>query len=300
MKVIHYIVLLIFASGFGAPTLVANEVELTPYFKIGSVSGSMDEATKMVHRALTAQGFTVIGEYHPEGSKKLKVIAYTRQDLQTLTLKVKDRGVLASILKIGMVQNADKIDVSMLNPMYLFYAYLRDEADKHLNGLHTISDDAKKAMQSVGSEFVGFGGSESAKDLKEYHYMAFMPYFDDPVELNEFNSFDEGVSRIRKNLAGKKGNSVGVYELVLKDQEVAIFGVGLFDPEAGEPKFLPIIGEENIAAMPYEIILSGTRASMLHGKFRIALHWPELSMGQFMKISSTPGDVEDFLRALTE
>jgi hypothetical protein len=39
---------------------------------------------------------------------------------------------------------------------------------------------------------------------------------------------------------------------------------------------------------------------MLHGKYRFALHWPELTMGQFMKISSTPGDVEDFLKALTK
>jgi hypothetical protein len=39
---------------------------------------------------------------------------------------------------------------------------------------------------------------------------------------------------------------------------------------------------------------------MLHGKYRFAIHWPELTMSQFMKISSTPGDVEDMLEALTE
>jgi len=64
--------------------------------------------------------------------------------------------------------------------------------------------------------------------------------------------------------------------------------------------FLPIIGEENIAAMPYEIILQGKEASMLHGKYRFALHWPELSMGKFMKIMSTPGDVKTFMEELTK
>ena len=37
---------------------------------------------------------------------------------------------------------------------------------------------------------------------------------------------------------------------------------------------------------------------MLHGKYRIALNWPELTMGTFMKIMSTPGDIEDTLEGL--
>ena len=43
-----------------------------------------------------------------------------------------------------------------------------------------------------------------------------------------------------------------------------------------------------------------SKASMLHGRYRIALHWPELSMGTFSKIMSTPGNVEDYMKALTK
>ena len=274
--------------------------ELSPYYLVGYVAGTMDEAAQSVSNALGDKGFSVIGSYNPEGKKNLRVIAYTRNDLQSLTLKVKDRGALASVLKIGLKMNDDGIAVSMLNPTYLFYAYLRDETPKHLTGLKTVADDAKKAMETIGNEFAAFGGSEEIEDLKDYHYMAFMPYFDDPVELNTFSTFEEGLERIRTNLAAKKGNTLKVFELVLKEEKIAIFGIGLLDSEEGEGKFLPVIGEDNLAAMPYELILTGTEATMLHGKFRIALHWPELSMGQFMKISSTPGDVEDFLKALTE
>ena len=274
--------------------------ELSPYYLVGHVTGTMDEAAQSVSDALGDKGFSVIGSYSPGGNKNLRVIAYTRNDLQSLTLKVEDRGALASVLKIGLKMNDDQIAVSMLNPTYLFYAYLRDETSKHLTGLQAVADDAKKAMETIGNEFVAFGGSEEIDDLMDYHYMAFMPYFDDPEELNTFSTFNEGLERIRKNLDAKKGNTLKVFELVLKEEEIAIFGIGLLDSEEGEGKFLPVIGEDNIAAMPYELILSGTEATMLHGKFRIALHWPELSMGQFMKISSTPGDVEDFLKALTE
>ncbi len=276
------------------------EDELSPYFKVGELTVSMDEAVKQVKDALTSKGFDIIGEYHPETKAGLYVIAYTRDDLQKISLKVKDRGALASVLKIGFVEKDGKIIVSMLNPPYLFYAYLVDETDKHIGELTAVSNDAKEALKVVGSDFTPFGGGVELDDLKDYHYMMMMPYFTDPVELNEFDSFDEGLSVIRKNLEAKKGNTLKVYELVFPNKEVAIFGIALLDPEEGEGHFLPIIGEDHIAAMPYEIILQGKEATMLHGKYRFALLWPELTMGQFMKISSTPGDVEDVMEELTE
>ncbi len=284
---------------FNSFSLRAEE-ELPPYLLVGTLTGTMADAASAVKTALTEGGFTVLGEYDPAGNTNLHVIAYTREDLQQTTVKVEDRGALASILKIGLKNDNGSISVSMLNPMYLFYAYLRDDTKNHLTALQQVTGDAKQAMQKIGNEFTGFGGSEKADDLQDYHYMAFMPYFDDPVELRTFSSFEEGLGVLRKNLKAKKGNTVKVYELVLADAKVAIFGIGLMEKEQGEAHFLPIIGDDNIAAMPYEIILSGTEATMLHGKFRFALHWPELSMGQFMKISSTPGDVEDLMKALTE
>lgn len=63
-------------------------------------------------------------------------------------------------------------------------------------------------MRNVGTDFTPFGGGEEADDLKDYHYMMMMPYFTDPKELNEFDSFKEGLSVIRKNLAAKKGNTL--------------------------------------------------------------------------------------------
>ena len=274
--------------------------ELSPYLKVGDLQVSMSEAIQQVKDALTAKGFEIIGEYHPETKAGLYVIAYTRDDLQRTTLKVKDRGALASILKIGLVEKDGKIVVSMLNPPYLFYAYLMDETDKLMGELTAFSNNAKEAMKAVGTEFTPFGGAIEADDLKDYHYMMMMPYFTDPVDLNDFDSFDEGLSIIRKNLKAGKGKTLKVYEVVFPGKQVAIFGIGLLDPEEGEGYFLPIIGEDNIAAMPYEIILQGKEATMLHGKYRFALLWPELTMGQFMKISSTPGDVEDVMEELTE
>lgn len=297
MKSSFFIIILSIILLSGAS--VKAQDKLSPYFKVASLVGSMQDASDKVEQALQKWDFEVLGSYNPAKSDQLQIIAFTRKDLQDVCLKVEDRGILASVLKVGIQQNGDQLTVSVLNPMYLFYAYLRDDASNHLDDLTLISGDVKQAMSEVGKEYTGFGGSEKIDNLTSYHYMAFMPYFDDPVELKTFESFEQGLNTIHKNLNAGKNNTVKVFELVLGDKQMAVIGIGLLDKEDGEAKFLPIIGEENIAAMPYEIVLMGKEASILHGKFRFALHWPELSMGQFMKISSTPGDVEDFMEALT-
>ncbi len=284
----------------GVSLITFADEELPPYYLIGQVEGTIDETATNVKAALQSKNFNIIGEYNPAGNPDLHVVAYTRDDLQQTVLKVKDRGALASVLKVGLVKKEGKINVSVLNPTYLFYAYLMDEADAHMNELNIVTNDVKSAMKVIGSDYTGFGGSEEIKDLKDYHYMMMMPYFTDPAELNEFDTFEMGLSTIRKNLDAKKGNTLKVYEVVYENEKIAVFGIGLLNPEEGEAYFLPIIGEDNIAAMPYEIILQGNEATMLKGKYRFALHWPELSMKQFMKISSTPGDVEDVMEGLTE
>ncbi|NOQ92558.1 MAG: hypothetical protein GQ552_07570, partial [Flavobacteriaceae bacterium] len=105
---------------------------------------------------------------------------------------------------------------------------------------------------------------------------------------------------IEKNLATKKGNTNLVYKLKFTSEKVAVYGVALLDKDKGEKFFLPIIDNSHLAAMPYEIILQGKTATILHGRYRLAVHWPELAMGTFMKIMSTPGDIEDTLEGLCE
>ena len=163
-----------------------------------------------------------------------------------------------------------------------------------------VAKDVEAALSPLGSENTGFGGGMTPQELREYHYKIMMPYFTDPVELEEFSSFEAGVEMIEKNLKAGKGKTLWVYSLKFPGKKVAVYGVGLMDEEEGEKHFLPIIGEDHLAAMPYEIILQGNTATMLHGRYRIALHWPDLTMGTFTKIMSTPGDIKKVMRDLCE
>lgn len=294
MKKIAFVVGL-FALLFSV-NIFAQE-ELSPYFKVGEVKKPIKEVGTQLVEAITESGWDVIGEYNPADKKDMAVICFTSESLKSLSLQFKDRGALASVLKVAMIHKDGLTTISILNPEYMFLAYWGEQLDGQEKELKEMSQKAINIFKSFGMS-EPFGGMVEAKDLPDYHYMMMMPYFDEPVELTEFDSFEQGVSTIKSNLESKKGNTVLVYEQRFEGKEMAVFGIGLLDKETGEPNFLPIIGEDHIANLPYEIILEGKNATMLHGKYRIAIYWPELKMGQFMKISSTPGDIEDTFKAI--
>jgi hypothetical protein len=243
------------------------------------------------------QGFEIIGEYNVAENKDMIVIAFTRDDLKKVSASYSDRGALASILKVGVMKNKDgSVEVSLLNPNYMFNAYFGKGYDKNAEILNKIDTDAKAILPGTPK---GFGGEVKISKLRKYHYMVGMPYFKDAVKLNTYSTFEDGLATIEKNL--KNNNNVKlVYQVIDKENKTAVFGLGLINADKGEKKFLPIIGERHFAAMPYEIILQDNKVTMLHGRYRIALYWPELSMGTFSKIMSTPGDIENMMKSVVK
>lgn len=272
--------------------------DLSPYFKVGESTESIDLLSGKIVSVLEENGFTILGSYNPSEKATLKVVAFTRNDIKDKVVKVKDRGALAAVFKIGLEKNSGKVVISYTNPEYLLRAYLMNDYELYKNTFTKFSEDLKNALLVFGSKFEPFGGSVKAKKLKKYHYKIMMPYFTDPIKLATYDSFEQGLIKIQNNLSINKGATKMVYKLVYKEKKVAVFGIGLTNKEEGEAYFLPKIGESNIAAMPYEIILQDKVVTMLHGKYRIALFWPDLSMGTFMKIMSTPGDIKDALKAV--
>jgi hypothetical protein len=201
-------------------------------------------------------------------------------------------------MRAGFVKENGKVTLTLLNPEYIFLAYWGEQLNGQEELLVVVSEKIKSIFKEFGS-LENYGGEVKKKDLPRYHYMMMMPYFDDPVELNEFSSFEKGLETIRKNLDQKRGNTYKVFEQVFRNKKMAVFGIALRDDETGEAYFLETIDKTHIANLPYEIILQDKTATILAGKYRIALFWPELSLGTFMKIKSTPGDIEDTMKELT-
>lgn len=272
---------------------------ISPYIKVAELPGQMDAAVDKVIAVLEKDGYEIIGDYQPGNLSDLHVLVFTSDKIVDLCQKSNDRGMLAAAMKIGFQQEGGKISVSMLNPEYLFYAYFQDQMNDATmkSTALALSDEIKGSMKNIGTMMQGFGGDLSREDLVKYRYMAGMPRFGSDVELAEFDSFEEGLGAIRKGLA-RQGSSPKIYEIIDESTQTAVFGIGLMDKAEGEAHFLTIIGESHVAAMPYEIILQGNKVTMLHGRYRFALHWPELTMKTFTKIMSSPGDVEDAMKQL--
>ena len=49
--------------------------------------------------------------------------------------------------------------------------------------------------------------------------------------------------------------------------------------------------------LPYMVLVEGDEANILHAKYYLALSFPRLSMTEFMRIMSIPGDIKDSFEA---
>lgn len=141
--------------------------DLSPYIKVGESSESIEAVSEEIKKALIQNSFIVLGDYNPSDKASLKVIAFTRKDLKNTVIKVKDRGALAGILKIGLEVIDGKTTISYTNPEYLFRAYLRDSYKDHATVLSTFSTELKASLSSLGTSFEPFGGTVKSDKLKK-------------------------------------------------------------------------------------------------------------------------------------
>ena len=274
--------------------------DYSPYYNLGSKSGSISQMASIVKNTAKSKGFTLIGEYAPGTQNDLYVLVFTNSTTISITSKAHNQGVIASSYRVGLEQKGTNIQITAVNPEYQWIAYLGKNYSKVESQLKTQKSGFDAFCKAIGNgELKAMGGKVKKSDLEEYQYMFGMPYFDDQIELEEFSSYEEGKKIIESKLENTPGIT-HVYTIQDPTRKVTIYGIGLVDQKIGEKHFLSIIGQEHVAALPYELILEDDEALMLHGRFRFALYWPELTMGTFTQIMSTPGDCEDLLEKLVK
>ena len=81
------------------------------------------------------------------------MVCYTHANLEKLALSFPDRGVLATTIKIGLKKEDKSVHASMINPIYLFYAYFVKGLEKQENAFIKISENTSAAMKKLGSDF---------------------------------------------------------------------------------------------------------------------------------------------------
>ena len=77
--------------------------------------------------------------------------------------------------------------------------------------------------------------------------------------------------------------------------KTAVFGVAMNDPGDGEGWWVNKIGAGHMAGLPYEVFIVDNKVYALYARYRIALAWPALGMGQFMRIVNAPEAIRSTL-----
>lgn len=262
---------------------------LQPYVTGTKITCSeLKACTTAVEQKLAAAGFTVIGVHTPKGMPKQATVVATDAGLTDALKGVGGTAVVAMPIRVGVKADGT---LSYVNLEYWQRAYLRGDYAKAEG---TVKATAGKLEQALGSG-PAFGGDVPAADLAKYHYMFGMERFDEKAELVEYKTFDEAVKTVQDNLAkGVRGTSK-VYELILADKKIAVFGVALNDADLGEGWWANKIGPDHVAALPWEVFVVNGKVMALFGRYRTALAWPSLGMGQFMTIANHPDTTKSML-----
>ncbi len=280
-----------------------NAQKIKPYV-LGAISNKTMAATKaMVKTNLQSSGLKVIGEYMPAKDSRRWIMAVTSSDLASAVKREGGLRGFAAVLRVAITKEGSNVNITYTNPFYWGNAYFQEDFPKVEANYKAFNDKLIVAMKKSGTYIGTYFGSEKGVDIddvREYQYMFGMPEFDDIVTLGEYSSFDAAKSRLDANIkAGISGLKL-VYAYEIPGTKLKLYGFAI-NGINGESSFLPIIDlgtPKQTAFLPYEVLVNDKEVVMLHGRYRIALAFPDLSMGTFSKIMSTPGDIEEALKKL--
>ena len=274
-----------------------------PYILGAKSSLPMNDVIEKLKINLQNNELEIVGEYIPANDENRFVVVISSEELKSIVIDLKGLSGFLAALRVGITARDGVYDISYVNPKYLAMAYLQNDYDQWKDQVNTLEQKLKNSMQGFETVVMQPFGSEKGlteKKLKKYKYMMAMPKFEDVVELAEFESYKIAVETIQTNLAANQISSK-VYQIDFPEQKLTLFGISL-SGEEGEKNFLPVIDisePKHTAFLPYEMLVFDNKAVMLHGRYRIALSFPDLTMGTFMKIMSTPGEIEDAMKTLT-
>lgn len=272
------------------PAAAADTV-LKPFVLASRGAGDPAAAVAEVRGSLEAAGFQVVGSYQPY--QDATVLAVTNEFLKAAAAAVPG-GSYGAVQRVSVTKVGSELQVAFTNPSYMQHAY-RMKTD--------LGSVTRKLAAALGQlEAYGPKDGKTARELKGFHYMFGMPYFDDAVEIARFATHVEAVTAVEAGLAAGRGGARKVYRVDLPGTEDTLFGVSLTEGCSGDASIMKEVDFKPIRStghLPYELLVSGGKVTALHAKFRIAVNFPDLSMmgsHSFMGIRCAPDAIENALK----
>lgn len=282
-RILKNLLLTTLTLGLSMGSALAADV-LKP-FTLGSKGpGTVAEKVAAAKTALQANGFTIAGSYSPY--PETTIIVVTNDEMKTTAAK-SDNGGFGAAQRVAVTKVGNDVQVSYTTPAYMANGY------RMANDLPQTTEKLKAALGNV--EEFGAKGLTASK-LRKYHYMFGMEYFDEPVPLAEYGSYEEAVKAVEANLAAGKGGCTKVYRVDVTGKKESVFGVAMKggDKFMDDKFIMSMIDSGDLkgsAHLPHEMLVTGNKVIALYARFRIALNYPDLKMSgsnSFMKIMESP------------
>ena len=271
----------------GAGAGLAQDAVMKPFVLASKGPGDVAQKVEAAKAALTQNGFTVVGSYSPYPNAT--IIAVTNDDLKANAAK-SEHGGFGAAQRVAVTKMKDEVQVSYTNPVYMAAAYrmagdLKATAAKLQTALGRIEEYGAKGL--------------TATQLRKYHYMMGMEYFDEPNTLATYPSHEAAVQAVEAGLAAGKQGVTKVYRVDIPGKKEVLFGVAM-KGEGDAAKFMDdkyIMSEidfrdlKSTAHLPYDVLVSDNKVYALYARFRIAISFPDLSMmgsNSFMNIMKSP------------
>lgn len=263
---------------------------LAPYLQGAKLApADLSQQLALVEKKLMAEGFAVVGRHTPPGLAGRASLVVTDPAVLEAIHTIGGAAIVGAGIRVAV--QADGA-VSYINPDYWYRAYLRGQFKSAQAAVSSVKLRLGKAL-GVGADF---GGDVPEGDLANYRYMLGMERFDSSnSELKKYANFDEALKAVQDNLGKGVGSTSRVYEVVMPDSKQAVFGVAMNNPSDGEGWWVNKIGAEHMAGLPYELFIVDNKVFALYARYRIALAWPALGMGQFMGIINAPDAIRKTL-----
>jgi hypothetical protein len=288
------------ARAIGCVTLLAmaggaQAAETYKPFVVSTLGGTtVESVTKSVIGTLKAHGLEVVGQYSPYADGSAVIVGATSKELRDVAGS-QPYGGFGGVVRVAVTNNKGAIEVSYVNPVYMGYAY-------HLGDLTPVADEFAKALgrkETFGAEGL------TADKLDGYHYMMFMPYFKDRKVIARFDSHEEAVRKVEQALNSSESDMSPVWEVRISPDQM-LFGVQLHRGKWANDRIKKVMDTldtgtpRSTASLPWELLVNGKELIYLPGKYRIAIMFPDLTMGTFMKIAGVPDDMADSASALAD
>lgn len=226
-------VLIILSVGFTVAT--ASDDDLMPYYNYGGRAGELTTFAGEVAAGLEAAGMQVLGSYAPAGDAGKMVIVVTHETLLQAAAKGQMSAGFAAAMRVAIATQDGQLVLTSQNPVYWANAYFQDDYPKVGQEIEAFTERLVATLAPFGngtSPTYGSSQSLSDRDLRKYHYMFGMPYFEDWVELGSHSSYEAAIEAVERNLAAST-IATKVFQVQVPGKEVSLYGIALTG-ETGE------------------------------------------------------------------